>query len=88
MFVCQRYCSKTQLVLASEFDLWFIDKYGIKSEASIEANIITPESNELMGVKQSTANSKKERVSSAQDSAKIESEDIIVPNEDLDLSGL
>ena len=73
---------------AYTYVVYAIDKNGIKSEASIEANIITPESNELMGVKQSTASSKKERVSSAQDSAKIESEDIIVPNEDLDLSGL
>jgi len=67
--------------------VYAIDKNGIKSEPSIEANVITPELGEIQTLESREV---REEVKSEASSKPIsvESKDIIAPTEDLDLSGL
>jgi fibronectin type 3 domain-containing protein len=65
-----------------KYVVYAVDKNGIKSEASLEVKIVTPES--LEGTVESKSTTQKQSIQNST----VESKDIITPTEDLDLSGL
>ncbi len=64
--------------------VYAIDKNGIKSDASVEVKVVSPESTEL--IEAPKAEDIKARRASKP--VEVEAKDIIAPTEDLDLSGL
>ena len=65
--------------------VYSVDINGIKSEKSIEAKIVVPESAKIEKAPEKKV---KEEVSGASKDTTTASEDVLVPSEDLDLSGL
>jgi len=69
------------------YTVFSVDKYGVRSEGSIEVQVITPESTELLSAPIQKAVI--EEVHSVEEKrVETQKEDVIAPSENLDLSGL
>ena len=67
------------------YTVYSVDANGIKSEASTEVQVVTPESTELISA---PAQAVREEVQTVEKVSQVHQEDVIAPSENLDLSGL